>query len=233
MLEFDAAVRKRPGMYFGVGLDDPRLPAMLLSAAARHGLHPATRVAEEHSLSTVIEILALGDFGWIQTANFIVAGLLTLAFVVGLRSALRPLGGATLVPVLIGAISLGLLGAGLFATDPVSGYPPETPDAILQYSTHGTLHDLFSMPTFLAWPIACIVSAVHFLRGRKSGWAIYSAATGLIFAGAFVLSSMGFAQVEALVDLGGLFQRIAVTVGFAWITLLAIHLLTTSHKTPV
>ncbi|MEV4186262.1 hypothetical protein AB0J28_33025 [Streptosporangium canum] len=67
VLEFDAAVRKRPGMYFGVGLEDPRLPAMLLSAAARHGLHPATRVAEEHSLSTVIEIL--GDLSFRVTIN--------------------------------------------------------------------------------------------------------------------------------------------------------------------
>ncbi|MFI0351509.1 hypothetical protein [Actinomadura sp. 9N407] len=57
VLDFDAAVRKRPGMYFGVGLDDPKLPTMLLSAAARHALHPATRVAEEHSLSAAIEIL--------------------------------------------------------------------------------------------------------------------------------------------------------------------------------
>lgn len=48
----------------------------------------------------------------------------------------------------------------------VSGYPPGTPDAILRHSTHGTLHDLFSMPTFLAWPIACIVSAIHSLRGQ-------------------------------------------------------------------
>ncbi|MEU7991336.1 DUF998 domain-containing protein [Streptosporangium canum] len=192
----------------------------------------ATRTAY-NPLRHPVSSLALGGFGWIQTANFIVAGLLTLAFAVGLRSALRPLGGATLVPVLIGAISLGLLGAGLFVTDPVSGYPPGTPDAILRHSTHGILHDLFSMPTFLAWPIACIVSAIHFLRKGKSGWAIYSAATGLTFAGAFVLASMGFTQVEALVDLGGLFQRIAITAGFAWITLLAVHLLTASPKTPV
>ncbi|WP_344884203.1 hypothetical protein [Nonomuraea antimicrobica] len=57
VLEFDAAVLKRPGMYFGVGLDDPRLLAVVLSAVARHALHPATRVAAEHSLSALIDIL--------------------------------------------------------------------------------------------------------------------------------------------------------------------------------
>ncbi|ROO88104.1 hypothetical protein EDD29_5762 [Actinocorallia herbida] len=57
VLEFDEAVRKRPGMYFEVGLDDPRLPMKLLEAAARHALHPATRVAEVHSLVAAIDIL--------------------------------------------------------------------------------------------------------------------------------------------------------------------------------
>ncbi|MEU8246873.1 hypothetical protein [Nonomuraea sp. NPDC048916] len=67
VLEFDAAVLKRPGMYFGVGLDDPRLPVLLLSAAARHALHPATRVAEDHSLAT--EIAVLGDLCFNVTIN--------------------------------------------------------------------------------------------------------------------------------------------------------------------
>ncbi|MFD9395996.1 hypothetical protein ACFWBB_36240 [Streptomyces sp. NPDC060000] len=56
VLEFDAAVRKRMGMYFGVGRGDPRLPARVLCAVARHALHPATGVAAEHTLRTVVEI---------------------------------------------------------------------------------------------------------------------------------------------------------------------------------
>jgi hypothetical protein len=42
-----------------------------------------------------ISALALGDLGWTQIANFIVTGLLTLAFAIGLRRALRPPGGST------------------------------------------------------------------------------------------------------------------------------------------
>ncbi|MEU6611934.1 hypothetical protein ABZ922_44230 [Streptomyces shenzhenensis] len=56
VLEFDAAVRKRMGMYFGVGRGDSRLPVCVLSAVGRHVLHPATRVAAEHSLRAVVEI---------------------------------------------------------------------------------------------------------------------------------------------------------------------------------
>jgi hypothetical protein len=41
----------------------------------------------------------------------------------------------------------------------------------------------------------------------------------------FGLASAAFSQVAVLVDLGGLFQRAAVTTGFAWLTALAIRIL--------
>lgn len=56
VVEWDEAIRKRPGMYFGVGLRDSRLPASLLSAVGGHVLHPPTRTAEAHSLHGLIEI---------------------------------------------------------------------------------------------------------------------------------------------------------------------------------
>ena len=56
VLEFDVSVRKRPGMYFGVGQGDPRLSTAVLCAVARHALHPATSVAKEHTLRTILEI---------------------------------------------------------------------------------------------------------------------------------------------------------------------------------
>jgi hypothetical protein len=61
VLEFDASVRRRTGMFFGVGRGDPRLPVRMLCAVARHALHPATGVAAEHTLHTVVEIT--GDLG--------------------------------------------------------------------------------------------------------------------------------------------------------------------------
>jgi hypothetical protein len=41
----------------------------------------------------------------------------------------------------------------------------------------------------------------------------------------FGLASAAFSQVAVLVDLGGLFQRAAVTTGFAWLTALAVRIL--------
>ena len=48
----------------------------------------ATR-ANYDPLRHPVSSLALGDYGWVQSANFVVAGLLTLALSVGLRRALR------------------------------------------------------------------------------------------------------------------------------------------------
>jgi hypothetical protein len=172
-----------------------------------------------------VSSLELGDLGWTQRANFLVTGGLTLASAVGLRRALRPLGGSTWGPLLVGAHAIGLLGAGVFVTDPVSGYPPGTPDRLQGYgSVHAALHDLFSAGTFVGLPAAALVFARRFAGRDQRGWAIYSAATGLLFMAGFVLATLAFGQVEPLVAFGGLFQRATVTLGLAWLTLLAIHL---------
>jgi Protein of unknown function (DUF998) len=185
----------------------------------------ATR-AHYRPLRHPVSSLELGDFGWTQRANFIVAGLLTLALAIGLRRALRPLGGSTWGPLLVGAHAIGLLGAGIFVTDPVSGYPPGTPDHLQAYgSAHAALHDLFSVGTFVGLPVACLVMGRRFAGWAQRGWAIYSAATGLLFVAGFVLASMAFNQVEGLVEFGGLFQRATITLGWTWLTLLAVHLL--------
>lgn len=184
----------------------------------------ATR-ADYDPLRHPVSSLALGDSGWMQVANFVITGLLILAFAVGLRRAFRPPEGSTWGPLLVGAWAIGLLGAGIFVTDPVSGYPLETLDRLSGHSWYGALHDLFSLTTFVALVAACFVFARRFTVRGERGWAIYSIVTGVVFAVAFVLSSAGFSQAEGLVDLAGLFQRIAVTAGFGWLTLLAIYLL--------
>src|ERR687893_673696 len=177
--------------------------------------------SQRHPVSS----LALGDYGLLQSANFVVAGLLTLAFFVGLRRVLEQGKGSTWGPLLVAVWAVGLLGAGVFVTDPVSGYPPGTPDRLSGYSWHGALHDLFSLTAFVALAAACFVFGRRFAAQSERGWATYSAVTGVVFVVAFVLSSAGFGQAEGLVDLAGLSQRVAVIAGFGWLTLLAVRLL--------
>jgi hypothetical protein len=216
----NADVKTRTLLACGV-IAGPLFVVTFLAEGATHaGYHPL-----RHPVSS----LALGDYGWMQTANFVVAGLLTLAFAAGMRRAFRPPKGSVWGPFLVGVWAVGLIGAGIFATDPVSGYPPGTPEQLSGYSLHGALHDLaFSLPGFVALAAACFVFCRRFAVQGERGWAVYSALTGLVFTVAFFLASAGFGQAQSLVDLAGLFQRVAVAVGFAWLTLLALHTLRTS-----
>jgi hypothetical membrane protein len=166
-----------------------------------------------------VSSLALGPFGWTQTLNFIFVGILTLAFAVGLvrlRGARHKVGG-----ILVGLWGVGLIGAGAFLTDPVSGYPPGTPPTPVEATTSGTLHDLFSVAAFFALGAACFVLA----GGKGWRWAIYSVLSGATFLGAFFLAGIGFGQTEPFVEVAGLWQRVCVLIGWTWLTMLALRLL--------
>jgi hypothetical protein len=70
-----------------------------------------------------VSSLSIGEFGWTQVPILIVTGLLMLAFTFGLQRVLRDLGSSTRVALSVGAFAIGVLGAAIFVTDPVLGYP--------------------------------------------------------------------------------------------------------------
>ncbi|MGW0730525.1 DUF998 domain-containing protein [Streptomyces mirabilis] len=184
--------------------------AYLLEGASRVDYQPF-----RHPVSS----LSLGRAGWAQTANFLLTGLLSLIFAVGLWRVGPSHWGA----LLIGVWAVGLLGAGAFRTDPVSGYPPGTTDQLQHHTRAGALHDLFSLIGFLALTVACFVFALSY----SPGWAIYSIASGVLFAATMALASAAFSQHQRWVDLGGLIQRLSLTIGWTWQTLLALRILRT------
>jgi hypothetical membrane protein len=149
--------------------------------------------------------LAIGPGGWVQITNFIVCGLLMLAFAVGLRRVLRPGLGSLAAPVLAGLYALGLIAAGIFVTDPA---------APAGHSWHGTGHNVASAVVFLALPALCFVLTARFaLRPGQRLWAAYSVATG-----AAVLALVQGLGVEGY---GGLYQRLTIAVGWGWLAALA------------
>jgi hypothetical membrane protein len=169
-----------------------------------------------------VSSLALGPGGWVQVVNFVIAGLLTLAFAVGLRRSLRPGPGSVMAPLLVGIWGVGLLGAGAFVTDPVSGYPIGTPAQPVTASWHGTLHDLaFSLPGFVCFAVAMFVVSYAMFRRRSPVFAVYSGLTGVGFIVFFVLATAGFSQDAGLVSTAGLWQRLTVGIGWLWLALLA------------
>jgi Protein of unknown function (DUF998) len=184
----------------------------------------ATRVNYD-PLRYPISSLSIGDAGWMQIATFIITGLLVLAFAIGLRSALRP-SGSLWGPALVGLAGIGLIGAGIFVTDPLNGYPPGTPLIPTERTIHGILHDLFGIPFFLGLPITGFVFARRFARRSQRGWAAYSAISGFAIFAVFFFARLSLRPgFEEMAGLFGLFQRIAVTIGWAWLTLLAVYML--------
>ena len=75
-----------------------------------------------------LSLLSLGDLGWVQITNFILAGLLSLAFAVGVARALVSDPGSKWAPRLLAVFGLGLIIGGAFMPDAALGYPIGTPD---------------------------------------------------------------------------------------------------------
>jgi hypothetical protein len=168
-----------------------------------------------------VSSLSIGESGWMQSANFIITGILLLVFTLGLHLAMRPSRAALLGPALIGMVGLGLIGAGLFTADPVNGYPPGTPLVPQLRSLRGGLHDLFGIPVFMGLPLACLVFSRRFAIHGDRGWAIYSLLAGVGMLLTFILAGMGFNQVTGFVTVAGVYQRLSIILGFTWIAMVA------------
>lgn len=163
-----------------------------------------------------ISQLSLGDRGWIQIANFIVAGLLSIAFALGARRALRPGIGAVAAPVLISGYGLGLVATGLFLVDPGVGFPPGTPDILPdRLSWHGAVHAVAPPVAFGLLVGVCFIFARRFAGERRFGWAAYCAVTGVAALALVFWPGAG----------GSVRSAIAVVITSAWMTATAASLI--------
>jgi hypothetical protein len=134
---------------------------------------------------------------------------------------------------LIALVGIGLIGAGIFVTDPLNGYPPGTPRIPTERTADGILHDLFGVPVFLGLPLTCVLFGRRFARSGNRAWALYSTVSGIAMFAVFLVARLGMREVPGftrIAGLFGLFQRVTVTIGFAWLTLLAAHVLTTKNQ---
>jgi hypothetical protein len=176
-----------------------------------------------------VSSLALGSRGWVQVANFAVAGTLYLAGAAGLSRTRDPVVGTRLGPTLFGGVGLGLLGSASFCTDPVSGYPPGRPDTPTEQTTSMTVHGFAALPIFIGIPAAAFAYARRFHRSGNPTWALYSAATGVSMLATMGLAGAGFSQAPRLVNFAGLLQRAAIVTGFGWLTALSGRALRRSY----
>ena len=201
--------------------DEPRYDPLLIAGALAGPLYVVVGLAQaltregfdptRHALSQ----LSNGAFGWVQTANFLIAGMLVIIGALGIRSALRNSPGATWGPILLGIYGIGLLGAAAFAADPGRGFPPGvTPPAGI--SRNGILHFVFGGIAFYALVGACLVFARRFKRLGQWRWALFSLVTGLSFLASFIAISSGPPS-------GSVMLAFYVAVVWAWAWHAALH----------
>jgi hypothetical protein len=175
------------------------------------------------AMRQAVSALSVGTRGWIQQANFIVVGLLFLAYAFGLRAVLQPYGASFWESFLVATYAVGLIGAGIFATDMVGA--PRDPIARSKRTRAGIAHDIFSLLAFASVAINTFIFAHLFATSGSGAWSLYCIVSAICFVVGFVLFARGFAGASRLMSIAGLLQRLTITIGWLWASLLAIHLL--------
>lgn len=170
-----------------------------IQAAVRDGFDP-----RRHALS----LLANGSWGWIQSVNLMVCGLLVIAAAAGLHRTVA----SRWAPRLLAVFGFGTLGGGIFRADPALGFPVGTPENATSVSWHGVLHFTLGGIGFLCLILACAVLARRLWREGVRGWAVFTGVTGLVFFAGFAGIASGSAGEST--TLGFYF---AVCLAFAWL----------------
>jgi hypothetical protein len=182
---------------------------IFVEGARRPGYNPTYHTASE---------LELGPGGWIQRGSFLLMAAGMFAYSIGVYQLLDTLLGA----ILLDAFGLGSLVSGVFAPDPVRGYPPGAPSQAPSEgpSWQAKVHHSAGPLMFLALFGACLTVA-----GRVSSpWRVYSVVTAIVGLGMMVWTALAYRRNAANT---GLVQRGLLAVYLLWIAALGIHLATT------
>ena len=164
-----------------------------------------------------------GPWGWVQSANFIVTGLLLAAAAAGLRRALPEGRGSQWAPRLLLITGAGLAGGGIFHPDPSGGYPPGTPPGASAVSSwHGVLHQVCGSAAFLALIVFCVIFARRYRGLGRPGLAVCSLLAGVACAAGVASGGMPH---------GTLTLFIGVSIALLWAAVIAARL-TTAHNSP-
>jgi hypothetical protein len=153
-----------------------------------------------------LSVLANGPGGWIQTANFILTGLMVLAAAVGFRRALGPSG--RWASLFLGAFGASMIVAAIFRADPMDGFPIGTPKGPpTSISTTGLLHFAAGALGFISLAVSCLFAARAMSR--------LSLLCGIII----LLGFFGGMAIPNSSPVAGIW--IAVVVGWVWLAILS------------
>jgi len=158
--------------------------------------------------------LGTGPNAIIMNTNFVVTGLLIIAFATGLFASIRRVRW-----IQIGSILLGVFGAGEVA----GGFFPCDPGCLITAQSVSQLtHNVEAVIAFAAIALAPFLISLGLNReDHWRGYGSYSLVTGLVAIGLFSIFSAASLGYLGYV---GLFQRLFLAVTFLWIEVVAIRL---------
>lgn len=181
------------------------------------------RRAEYDPIAEPVSALEAGPYGWIQQTNFVVFGVLLLAFAFGVNRGVSRSRLGTVGPALLGVAALGLcLAAALPLRENAAG---------VTYDPGG--HFIAGITFFLSTSLALLVLSRRLAEDpRFRSLAIYSAVCGLLaLAGFVVMGRFAMPDDAPLHDVAGLIQRVVImVVTFPCLVALAVRLLRTSRS---
>jgi hypothetical protein len=157
-----------------------------VQAVGRDGFRPTY-----HPMS----LLSLGEWGWVQIANFVVVGVLVLGGGIALGRTLefgRLAGWAGGFIMLFG---VGLIVSGVFVTDAGAGFPAGAPEGAPVMSWHGALHQVGFVLSQFAFLGASLTLAAGFAKAGRTVWAAGAVAAA---AAAILIAVLGAPETLAI-----------------------------------
>lgn len=153
--------------------------AGLLVMAISFGLAFATEGF--HLARHANSLLVLGEWGWLQTINFISFGVLVTLAAWGARLVMRGRPGSTWAPLLMAVYGIGSIVVGFAPADPAFGFPPGSQTDYQGYasvSLSAQIHGIAGGIAFTSIAIACFFFARYFASLKEYGWLTLSIVAG-------------------------------------------------------
>lgn len=184
-------------------------PFYLLVGILQGLLRPGFSFAR-HPLS----VLANGSYGWVQTTNFALSGLMVVAAAVGIRRVAGRGSGPTFWALVV--FGAGVLLAAIFRADPMDGFPIGTaPGPPTSMTATGVMHFVVSTIAFTSFGVSAILASRMFSRRKEDAISRWSLVSGVVVLLTFFAGS-------ALNPIVGIW--ISVLVGWTWLAVISLHL---------
>jgi Protein of unknown function (DUF998) len=163
--------------------------------------------------------LAVGPYGYVMTANFVLRGLLTFAFLFGVLRATQ-LGKTARA----GVVLLAIWGAGAFI---LAGFPADVGTVV---TVHGTIHNLTALVAFAGAAFGTLLLSLHFSQeNRLRGLAPTAETIAVLGVVMFFATGAGL-LIRRLSHVFGLLERLFIGLVLLWMLVVAVQLLLSDRR---